>query len=189
MFRQSGMRWKRLGRDILGRPLSRPGPGSMRGVHLAKKRASSPGSLSVNSGPRHFVFSSPCERDDAPDPSFTASLLVIGAPLALLCPRCDLSCCDRSFSLLFLPWFGPTATGSWRATMCPPLATSSGARFQPVFRPSILVKGPPSLTYYLQAVVIGDYVYIDGGEVSQLYNGKNGTDPLHASWAGVFPLP
>ncbi|KAK0381984.1 kelch repeat protein [Colletotrichum limetticola] len=32
------------------------------------------------------------------------------------------------------------------------------------------------------AIVIGGYVYIDGGEVSQLYNGKNGTTANHPSW-------
>ncbi|KAK1729976.1 hypothetical protein CaCOL14_004002 [Colletotrichum acutatum] len=33
------------------------------------------------------------------------------------------------------------------------------------------------------AIVIGDYVYIDGGEVSQLYDGKVGAPTDHPSWA------
>ena len=37
--------------------------------------------------------------------------------------------------------------------------------------------------------MIGDYLYVDGGEVSQLYNGKNYSDPLHPSFAGAdFPF-
>lgn len=37
---------------------------------------------------------------------------------------------------------------------------------------------------YCNAVVIGDYVYIDGGEMSQLENGKNNGE--HPSYAGMF---
>jgi hypothetical protein len=87
---------------------------------------------------------------------------------------------SRSQDLIVVMRFPPSSSalpGTLSASLLLLLATSASAGVDNP-TPNNFLRRP-----YANAVVLGDYVYIDGGELSQLENGTYNGD--HPSYAGM----
>lgn len=89
--------------------------------------------------------------------------------------------CPRKFEYLVVAmrvlWSNSASIGAWHVAVFALLVTTVFAGVDNP-TPANFLRRP-----YANAVVIGDYVYIDGGELSQLEDGAYNGD--HASYAGM----